>query len=102
MAPESSVTAPQFGQNQFAPGSVPISFAKCNSKMHYHACQPKTNSAERYCSAQLVFGWSFYRQGSSGEISSPDKNSIFSFYRQGGNGGTSSADEFLDATVARR
>jgi hypothetical protein len=34
-------------------------------------------AAEDYRSAQLVFGWSFYRQGSSGE--------------------TSSADEFLDA-----
>jgi hypothetical protein len=34
-------------------------------------------AAEHYRSAQLVFGWSFYRQGSSG--------------------GTSSADEFLDA-----
>ena len=37
-------------------------------------------AAEHYCSAQLVFGWSFYRQGSSG--------------------GTSSADEFLDAALA--
>src|SRR6266403_1206052 len=37
-------------------------------------------AAEHYHSAQLVFGWSFYRQGSSG--------------------GTSSADEFLDATLA--
>ena len=36
-------------------------------------------AAERYRSAQLVFGWSFYRQGSSG--------------------GTSSADEFLDAAL---
>ena len=36
-------------------------------------------AAEHYRSAQLVFGWSFYRQGSSGE--------------------TSSADEFLDATL---
>ena len=36
-------------------------------------------AAERYQSAQLVFGWSFYRQGSSG--------------------GTSSADEFLDAAL---
>jgi NACHT domain len=36
-------------------------------------------AAEDYRSAQLVFGWSFYRQGSSG--------------------GTSSADEFLDATL---
>ena len=36
-------------------------------------------SAEHYHSAQLVFGWSFYRQGSGG--------------------GTSSADEFLDATL---
>ena len=34
-------------------------------------------AAEHYRSAQLVFGWSFYRQGTSG--------------------GTSSADEFLDA-----
>ena len=34
-------------------------------------------AAEHYRSAELVFGWSFYRQGSSG--------------------GTSSADEFLDA-----
>ena len=34
-------------------------------------------ATEHYRSAQLVFGWSFYRQGSSG--------------------GTSSADEFLDA-----
>ena len=36
-------------------------------------------AAERYRSAQLVFGWSFYRQGSSG--------------------GTSSADEFIDAAL---
>jgi hypothetical protein len=36
-------------------------------------------AAERYRCAQLVFGWSFYRQGSSG--------------------GTSSADEFLDAAL---
>jgi hypothetical protein len=36
-------------------------------------------AAEDYRSAQLVFGWSFYRQGSSG--------------------GTSSADEFLDAAL---
>src|SRR5215472_11450337 len=36
-------------------------------------------AAEHYRSAQLVFGWSFYRQGTSG--------------------GTSSADEFLDASL---
>ena len=36
-------------------------------------------AAEQYRSAQLVFGWSFYRQGSSGD--------------------TSSADEFLDAAL---
>jgi tetratricopeptide (TPR) repeat protein len=36
-------------------------------------------AAENYRSAQFVFGWSFYRQGTSG--------------------GTSSADEFLDATL---
>ena len=36
-------------------------------------------AAEDYRSAQLVFGWSFYRQGTSG--------------------GTSSADEFLDAAL---
>jgi hypothetical protein len=36
-------------------------------------------AAENYRSAQLVFGWSFYKQGSSGE--------------------TSSADEFLDAAL---
>ena len=36
-------------------------------------------AAERYHSAQLVFGWSFYRQGTSG--------------------GTSSANEFLDAAL---
>jgi serine/threonine protein kinase len=36
-------------------------------------------AAEQYRSAQLVFGWSFYRQGSSG--------------------GTSSADEFLEAAL---
>lgn len=36
-------------------------------------------AAEQYHSAQLVFGWSFYRQGTSG--------------------GTSSADEFLDAAL---
>jgi serine/threonine protein kinase len=36
-------------------------------------------AAEHYCSAQLVFGWSFYRQGSSGD--------------------TSSADEFLDGAL---
>ncbi len=37
-------------------------------------------AAEHYHSAERVFGWSFYRQGSSG--------------------GTSSADEFLDATLS--
>src|SRR4030088_2703871 len=37
-------------------------------------------AAEHYRSAELVFGWSFYRQGTSG--------------------GASSADEFLDATLA--
>jgi predicted ATPase len=37
-------------------------------------------AAEQYRSAQLVFGWSFYRQGSSG--------------------GTSSADEFVDAALS--
>jgi serine/threonine protein kinase len=37
-------------------------------------------AAERYRSAQLVFGWSFYRQGTSG--------------------GTSSADEFLDRALS--
>ena len=37
-------------------------------------------ASEHYRSAQLVFGWSFYRQGSCGE--------------------TSSADEFLDAALA--
>jgi hypothetical protein len=29
-------------------------------------------AAEQYRSAQLVFGWSFYRQGTSGGISSAD------------------------------
>jgi serine/threonine protein kinase len=37
-------------------------------------------AAKRYRSAELVFGWSFYRQGSTGD--------------------TSSADEFLDAALA--
>src|SRR3974390_2389720 len=37
-------------------------------------------AAENYCFAQLVFGWSFYRQATSG--------------------GTSSADEFLDAALS--
>jgi hypothetical protein len=37
-------------------------------------------AAEHYGSAELVFGWSFYRQGTSGD--------------------SSSADEFLDATLA--
>jgi len=37
-------------------------------------------AAEHYCSAELVFGWSFYRQGTSGQ--------------------TSSADEFLDAALS--
>jgi hypothetical protein len=37
-------------------------------------------AAEQYRSAKLVFGWSFYRQGTSG--------------------GTSSADEFIDAALA--
>ena len=36
-------------------------------------------AAQRYCSAELVSGWSFYRQGSRG--------------------GTSSADEFLDVAL---
>jgi hypothetical protein len=40
---------------------------------------PRRMAAENYRSAQLVFGWSFYRQGTSG--------------------GTSSADEFLDAAL---
>jgi serine/threonine protein kinase/predicted ATPase len=40
----------------------------------------KKMAAERYRSAQLVFGWSFYRQGTSG--------------------GSSSADEFLDAALS--
>jgi len=39
----------------------------------------RRTAAEHYRSAQLVFGWSFYRQGTSG--------------------GTSSADEFLDAAL---
>jgi hypothetical protein len=30
-------------------------------------------AAEHYASAELVFGWSFYRQGSGGEISSADE-----------------------------
>jgi len=37
-------------------------------------------AAEKYRSAELVFGWSFYRQGTSGD--------------------TSSADEFLDAALS--
>src|SRR6516164_3223821 len=37
-------------------------------------------ATERYRSAQLVFGWSFYRQGTTG--------------------GTASSDEFLDATLS--
>jgi hypothetical protein len=36
-------------------------------------------AARHYCSAEFVFGWSFYRQGSTGD--------------------TSSADEFLDAAL---
>ena len=36
-------------------------------------------ATDHYRSAEFIFGWSFYRQGSSGE--------------------TSSADEFLDATL---
>jgi tetratricopeptide (TPR) repeat protein len=36
-------------------------------------------AAEHYCAAELVFGWSFYRQGTSGE--------------------STSADEFLDAAL---
>src|SRR5208283_2603995 len=36
-------------------------------------------AAEQYCSAELVFGWSFYRQGTSG--------------------GSPSADEFLDVAL---
>ena len=39
----------------------------------------RRTAAEHYRSAELVYGWSFYRQGS--------------------NGGTSSADEFLDAAL---
>ena len=39
----------------------------------------RTMAAQHYRSAELVFGWSFYRQGTSG--------------------GTSSADEFLDAAL---
>jgi hypothetical protein len=37
-------------------------------------------AAEHYCSAELVFGWSFYRQGTRGD--------------------TSSADEFIDTALA--
>ena len=37
-------------------------------------------AAKHYRSAELVFGWSFYRQGTSG--------------------GTASADEFLDASLS--
>jgi hypothetical protein len=37
-------------------------------------------ATDHYCSAELVFGWSFYRQGTSGE--------------------TSSADEFIDAALS--
>ena len=46
-----------------------------------NAAQPllRRMAAENYHSAQLVFGWSFYRQGTSGS--------------------TSSADEFLDAAL---
>src|ERR1700751_6047914 len=36
-------------------------------------------AAKHYCSAELVFGWSFYRHGTSGD--------------------TSSADEFVDAAL---
>src|SRR5271154_4411720 len=47
-----------------------------------HACNHwlRQMATKQYRSAELVFGWSFYRQGSSGE--------------------TSSADEFLDAALA--
>src|ERR1700737_402743 len=45
-----------------------------------HSSWLRGMAAEQHRSAQLVFGWSFYRQGSSGE--------------------TSSADEFLDAALA--
>jgi hypothetical protein len=37
-------------------------------------------ASDHYRSAELIFGWSFYRQGSSGE--------------------TSSADEFFDAALS--
>jgi hypothetical protein len=40
----------------------------------------RRTAAEKYRSAEMVFGWSFYRQGTSGD--------------------TSSADEFLDATLS--
>ncbi len=43
-------------------------------------CWLRRMAAEEYRSVELVFGWSFYRQGTSGQ--------------------TSSADEFLDATLA--
>jgi len=43
-------------------------------------CWLRRMAAEDYRSAELVFGWSFYRQGTSGQ--------------------TSSADEFLDAALA--
>jgi len=39
-------------------------------------------ATDRYRSAELIFGWSLYRQSSSGE--------------------TSSADEFLDAALTQR
>src|SRR5260370_27257524 len=45
----------------------------------YEKCGLGRMAAEHYRSAQVVFGWSFYRQGTGGD--------------------TSSADEFLDAAL---
>jgi len=37
-------------------------------------------AAKHYHSAELIFGWSFYRQSSSGEISSADEFSNNFFF----------------------
>jgi hypothetical protein len=60
------------------PRWVPSSLAVSATRPAFQVCT--RTASEHYRSAELIFGWSFYRQGSSG--------------------GTSSADEFLDAALS--
>jgi hypothetical protein len=57
-----------------------MEFVEGETLQHLIRRSRRRMAAEHYRSAQLVFGWSFYRQGTSG--------------------GSSSADEFLDAALS--